>query len=88
MLNKIPITYKLDIDYIYLSFEDSLLNKVEVYQPKKDRVFAIDLNPNYIGWSCVDWINSNNYSLIDAGVISIKKINDLQKNLNVSSNSK
>lgn len=88
MLNKIPITYKLDLDYIYLSFEDSLLNKVEVYQPKKDRVFAIDLNPNYIGWSCVDWIDSNNYSLIDAGVISIKKINDLQKNLNVSSNSK
>ena len=88
MLNKIPITYKLDLDYIYLSFEDSLLNKVETYRPKKDRVFAIDLNPNHVGWTCVDWINSNNYSLIDAGVISIKKINDLQKNLNVSSNSK
>ena len=69
----IPITYELDSEYIYISYEKP---SEENNRLIKDRVFAIDLNPNYIGWSVVDWKNPDEYKLIASGIISIKNIND------------
>ncbi len=81
----IPITYKLDLKYIYIIFNEL----AEVNQSYKiDRVFAIDLNPNYIGWSVVDWVSSTQQTMIDAGVISNKLINDADYSLHKSSDSK
>lgn len=81
----IPITYKLDLKYIYITFNE--LSEVgQSYEV--DRVFAIDLNPNYIGWSVVDWTSSTKQKIIDAGIISNKLINDAEYNLHKSSNSK
>lgn len=72
-----PITYKLDFNYVYISIDETKLeyHKVETI---KNRVMAIDMNPNYIGWSIVDWKSSSNYNVIKTGVISIKKLNDTQ----------
>ena len=77
----LPITYKLDSEYIYISYEEKDLKEVEKINKIKDRVFAIDLNPNYIGWSVVDWKNSDKHELIASGVISIKDINDKENPL-------
>ena len=46
---EIPISYKLGIEYIYISFDNSKVEKFNKVQKKKNRVFAIDMNPNYIG---------------------------------------
>lgn len=73
---KTPITYRLDKNYIYISFENNDLESMNLSQKVKDRVFAIDLNPNYIGWSVVDWNDSETYKIIDSGVISNKSLND------------
>ena len=43
---------------------------------------SIDQNPNYIGWSIIDWKNENNYSIVDKGIISLKPLNDIYFNLN------
>ena len=77
----IPITYKLDLHYIYISFD---LNKV--YPPKeynsvKNRIMAVDLNPNYIGYSIMDWKEDNTYRIITTGVYDIKEINDYENSL-------
>lgn len=77
----LPITYKLDSEYIYISYEEKDLKEVKETPKIKDRVFAVDLNPNYIGWSVVDWKNSDEYKLIDSGVISIKELNDKDNSL-------
>lgn len=74
---QISITYQLDNEYIYLTYDETLLNQYVEYQPIKNRIFAIDLNPNYIGWSVVDWKNSSKFEVIKNGVISIKDINDI-----------
>ena len=37
---------------------------------------SIDLNPNYLGWSIVDWYSSSDYKIIDAGFYSLKELND------------
>ena len=74
---QISITYQLDNEYVYLTYDETLLNQYVEYQPIKNRIFAIDLNPNYIGWSVVDWKNSSKFEVVKSGVISIKDINDI-----------
>lgn len=79
---KISITYQLDNEYIYLTYDESLLTELtNNYKPIKNRIFAIDLNPNYIGWSVTDWKNSGKFNVIKNGIISIKNINDIDFNL-------
>ena len=74
---QISITYQLDNEYIYLTYDETLLNQYIYYKPIKNRIFSIDLNPNYIGWSIVDWKSSKEFNVVKSGVISIKDINDI-----------
>ncbi len=39
------------------------------------------MNPNYIGYSIVDWKSSNEFKVITSGIYSIKHLNDLDFNL-------
>lgn len=84
---QIPITYRLDREYIYISFDNIMIQK-SFYKTRKNRVMAIDLNPNYLGYSVIDWLNENEYKIVDTGVFSLKEINDKQNSLGESSNSK
>ena len=72
------ITYKLDSKYIYIMFDESILKEHDIdYKSISNRVMAIDLNPNYIGFSIVDWkSDGNEFNVVKSGVISIKNIND------------
>ena len=77
---EIKIAYKLDLEYIYVIFEET---DIYNYETKfiKNRVLSLDLNPNYIGWSIVDWKSENDFNVIKSGVYSIKKLNDKDFNL-------
>lgn len=77
---QIAITYKLGKDYIYLTFDNSKLKQNE-YKIKQNRVLAIDMNPNYLGYSVVDWENETDYKIISCGVFDIKSLNDKEANL-------
>ena len=81
LLNSISISYKLDKDYIYISFDESKLANKKSEQ-LQNRVLGIDMNPNYIGWSIVDWKSSSEFKVIESGVYSFKKFSDLYKQLN------
>ena len=80
---ELPISYKLSKDYVFVTFDNYLIEKhrFKKTQKLKDRIFAIDLNPNYIGWSVVDWESSNNHRTIKSGVISLKALNDYDNSL-------
>lgn len=83
---QIAITYKLDLEYVYLTFDYNLL-ETYTYSVKQNRVFAIDLNPNSIGWSVVDWCSDFNYKVIQSGTFSLKPLNDFNDSKSVASNS-
>lgn len=70
-----PITYSLDGEYVYVSFDELLIEKPRSRKAVKNRVFAIDLNPNYVGWSVVDWLGSERFKVVDSGIYSTKEIN-------------
>lgn len=58
-LKDLSITYKLSTDFICISFDESALkSEFKQYKPIKNRIISIDMNPNYIGYSVIDWINS------------------------------
>ena len=92
-INKsIPITYRLDTKSVYISFDlNKLKHSLKVQDKIKDRVFGVDLNPNYIGYSVVDWKDDGSYKIIKTGSISLKALNDYDdslKGLGYSSQSK
>ena len=72
---EIKIGYKLDLNYVYICFEETDIQKFETKQIK-NRVLALDLNPNYIGWSIVDWKSESEFKLVKSGIYSIKDLND------------
>lgn len=78
------ITYKIDLDYVYITFDYNLLKQFS-YQVKANRVFAVDLNPNSIGWSVVDWLDESKYNVVQSGTFSLKPLNDYRNAHRVSS---
>ena len=45
----IPITYRLDTENIYITYDDSLVNEYQIYDVIPNRFIAFDLNPEHIG---------------------------------------
>ena len=84
--NQIPIMFELDLEYIYITYEETVLNQTPVYSPVKDRYMTIDLNPNYIGYSIIDWKSETDKTIIETGIITNKNINDAQYKIHLSSN--
>ena len=85
-IKQVAITYKLDLDYVYLTFDCNLL-KTYTYKVRQNRIIAIDLNPNSVGWSVVDWLNGSRYHVIQSGTFSLKPLNDYRDSKSVASDS-
>ena len=73
---KFSLTYKLDQKFVYITFDETQMNKQIYLEQIKNRVLALDLNPNYIGWSIVEWKSSSTFNIVKEGIISIKELND------------
>ena len=84
---RIPITYSLDLEYIYINFEHTTIKTPKKTRKIKNRIFAIDMNPNEIGYSIIDWKSSSEFKLIKAGSISLKELLDKERDKQVSSGS-
>ena len=78
---EIPITYQLDNRYIYITFDLNKVREQKQYNPIIDRFISIDMNPNYIGYSIIDWKDENKYKILDSGVISNEKLNEHDNSL-------
>ena len=70
---KAPLTVSVDEKYIYLTFEPK---QKEQRLQIANRVFAVDMNPNSIGWSVVDILDKDNVKPVEAGVIDLKTLNE------------
>lgn len=79
--SKLTVSVKIDSNYIYISYDESELEDIKL-KTIKDRVLGIDMNPNYIGVTIVDWKSSSEYKVIDHVVYNIKKFSDLYHELN------
>ena len=79
VIDDMPITFSIDQEYVRISFEEAkLFERKTQLKPKKNRVLAIDMNPNYIGWSIIDWLNERDFNVVKTGCYSFKSLNDKQ----------
>jgi hypothetical protein len=69
--NSTPITYKLCKNFIYISFDESILKEKD-HEFVKNRIGSLDINPNYIAFTIKDY---NNDSIIFKSVFDICELN-------------
>jgi len=77
---EIPVTIGFDYHHIYITFDELIIQKKEFKERKirKNRILSLDLNPNYVGLSVIDWLSETESKIIHKEVISIKNINDIK----------
>ena len=73
---RLPLTVYLDEEYIHLTFKPK---QKEPTKQIENRVFAIDSNPNSIGWSVCDIINETPV-VVDSGIIELTELNKQSTN--------
>jgi hypothetical protein len=78
--SSMSISYKLSQDFIFISFDERDIAN-EPVKTVTNRVLALDLNPNYVGWSITDWTSESTFNVIDSGVYSLKNLNDTERKL-------
>ena len=75
---KIPVTFCLKKDHIYISYDEKIVEKEKQFKDLfKNRVLGIDLNPNYFGISIIEFNKNDKFYVIHKEVIDL---NELQKN--------
>ena len=78
---KIPITFRLKKDHIYLSYDEKIVEKEKQFKNLfKNRVLGIDLNPNYFGISIIEFNRYDKYRVIYKEVIDLNKLQEKSKN--------
>lgn len=78
---KITVSVRLTSEYVYLTFDESLLNGKKYEGLKTNRVLGLDLNPNYIGLSVIEFDNKDNFNVLHKEVIDFSLLT-LKKNYN------
>lgn len=68
-----PFQIKLDDKFVYISFEPE---KIET-KLLKNRVISIDMNPNNLGYSVLEFNSNDKFKVIETGIIDNKKINNI-----------
>ena len=79
---KLPVTIKLKNGFIFITFDESIVHEsLKLKDLKSNRVMGIDLNPNYIGFSVLEFKEDDSFSVKKKGVFDVTFLNkDFNKN--------
>ena len=62
--NKIAVTVKLTDKYAWITYDETLIHQ-EIYKSlKENRILGIDMNPNYIGLSIIEFNNNDKFKIL------------------------
>ena len=83
---QITVTISFNNDFVWISFDESLLKLEEEFKDlKNNRIMGLDLNPNYIGLSVLEFNSKDEFKVLYKQVFDFTKLN--QKSGKASSNS-
>ena len=86
---QLTLTVSLNNEYIWLTFDESLLNLQEKFKDlKKARVLGIDLNPNYIGLSILEFNKNKQFKVLHKQVFDLSNLNITSKKSSKDKSSK
>lgn len=86
---QLTLTVSLNNEYIWLTFDESLLEIQEKFQNlKSNRVLGLDLNPNYIGLSILEFNKHDEFKVIHKQVFDLSALNVTSKKSSKDKSSK
>ena len=74
-INQLPLTFSINQEYIFLTFDELKLTGIHEIKKKNNRIMSLDLNPNYVGYSIINWVNKDKYKIVKTGMFSLLEIN-------------
>ena len=72
---KATVTVKFNNEFIWFSYDESLIQIDTYKQLKNNRVLGIDLNPNYIGLSVLEFDKNDTFKVLHKQVFDVSKLN-------------
>ena len=68
---KMPVTVKFTDKYLYLTYDESLIYNEAYNKLKANRVLGIDMNPNYIGVSVIEFDKDDEFKVLHKEVYDL-----------------
>lgn len=73
---KITVTVSFNNDYVWITFDESLLKLEEEFKDlKNNRALGLDLNPNYIGLSVLEFNSKDEFKILYKQVFDFTELN-------------
>ena len=74
---KAAVSIRLNNDYIWITYDEKLSDSSMKFNELKDnRVMGLDLNPNYIGLSVIEFDKDNNFNVLYKQVFDLKLLTE------------
>ena len=74
---KATVSIKINNDYIWITYDEKLLcNSVKFNGLKDNRVMGLDMNPNYIGLSVIEFDKEDDFKILHKQVFDLKELTD------------
>lgn len=74
------VTFKIKDEYVFITFDESKINLNEKFKNlKSNRVLGIDLNPNCIGLSILEFNKNDEFKIIHKQVFDLSNLNVTSK---------
>jgi len=74
---KATVTVKFNNEFIWISYDESLIQIDTYKQLKNNRVLGLDLNPNYIGLSVLEFDKNDTFRVLHKQVFGLSLLNVL-----------
>ena len=72
-----PVTYKVKGEHLYITYDEAVVEAFKQFKNlKKNRVLGIDLNPNYIGLSVLEFFADDSFRVIHKQVFDLTELNE------------
>lgn len=72
--NKITISVRLSDKYVWLSYDETLIQDERYKKLQSRRVLGIDMNPNYIGMSVIEFNKNDEFTVLHKQVFDLSKL--------------
>lgn len=82
MINRLsPVSFRVKGDNLYISYDESIVESYKYFKDlKQNRILGIDLNPNYIGLSILEFQSDNSFKVLYKRVFDLSELNEQSTN--------
>lgn len=85
---KIPVTVKFTDKHLYLTYDESLIYNEAYKGLKHNRILGIDMNPNYIGVSVIEFDKDDEFKVLHKEVFDLTSLTKSSGKSSIDSKSK